>query len=696
MPSESDIPAELGPAVRALASGQIVFGRYELRRKLGEGGFGAVWLVRDSALREEVALKFVLQAVAASPEAIDALKAEAARSRRLTHPNIVRIHDFVSDAVGDAHPDLAGISMEYIDGESLAQRRLREPGKCFDVEQIAPWIDQLCQALTYAHDPKRRVIHRDLKPANLLLANDGELKVADFGIACSLINSVTQISGRLSSGTPPFMSPQQLGGDWPCEADDVYALGATIYALLTGTPPFHQGDIVHQVLNKVPMPMHERRERLSITGHALIPAVWEETVAACLAKEVPHRPVSVEAAAQRLSLPPHLDPPRPPPKPPVIRGAPEPIDEEETYLPRRTEESTRTPTPPQLPQPTPPLNLPSPPAIPQPTGPALSPARKVPLSRWLLIPIVALLLFGAYAVWRESTPPPHPDKSSDGPPPETDPKDPNWTAAPSTPQASAPTITEPPPSATTVTTPTTDAPEKATKGIPFLNSLGMKFVPVPIKGRNTAGKTTNKNILFSVWDTRVQDYEVFASATKRKVEAPTFTQSPTHPVVNVTWGDAKAFCQWLSEKEGRIYRLPRDHEWSCAVGIGDKEDATRTPAQNEKESSYSSRYAWGETFPPPPNLGNYDPELKADTFENTSPVGSFPANQFGLFDMSGNVWQWCEEFLGPVDEMGRVIRGGAHGGSSPQFLELSYRGAPLPTDYVDFIGFRCVLELPGR
>src|SRR5947209_10345334 len=137
MPAESEIPAELGPAIRALAAGQVVFGRYELRRKLGEGGFGAVWLAYDSALREEVALKFVLQAVAASPEAIDALKAEAARSRRLTHPNIVRIHDFVSDSIGDAHPDLAGISMEYVDGESLAQRRLREPGKCFDVEQIA-------------------------------------------------------------------------------------------------------------------------------------------------------------------------------------------------------------------------------------------------------------------------------------------------------------------------------------------------------------------------------------------------------------------------------------------------------------------------------------------------------------------------------------------------------------------------------
>ena len=282
MSAPSDIPTELGPAVQALAAGQMVFGRYELRRKLGEGGFGAVWLAHDTALREEVALKFVLQAVAASPEAVDALKAEASRSRKLTHPHIVRIHDFVSDAIGDASPTLAGITMEYVEGVSLAQRRLREPDKCFDVEQIAPWIDQACQALTYAHDPKRRVIHRDLKPANLLVAADGDLKVADFGIACSLINSVTQISGRLSSGTPPFMSPQQVSGEWPRETDDVYSLGATIYMLLTGTPPFHQGDIVHQVMNKVPPSIAERRAQLEVTARAAIPGLWEKTVAACL------------------------------------------------------------------------------------------------------------------------------------------------------------------------------------------------------------------------------------------------------------------------------------------------------------------------------------------------------------------------------------------------------------------------------
>jgi serine/threonine protein kinase len=399
MPAESDIPTELGPAVRALAAGQVVFGRYELRRKLGEGGFGAVWLVYDSALREEIALKFVLQAVAASPEAIDALKAEAARSRRLTHPNIVRIHDFVSDAVGDAHPDLAGISMEYVDGESLAQRRLREPGKCFDVEQIAPWIDQLCQALTYAHDAKRRVIHRDLKPANLLLSKDGELKVADFGIACSLINSVTQISGRLSSGTPPFMSPQQLGGDWPAEADDVYSLGATIYMLLTGTPPFHQGDIVDQVKNRVPESMSERRHRLGITTRATIPGLWDETVAASLAKATAQRPPGTEELARRLGLRPPCAPPAPtvPDAPPVrktIRVDPARVDDRKTIQARRAPNGGGG-----FAAVAPPLAAPGPAAPRAPASVAPGPQPRGRSGRLGVAVVIILALLGCYVWW---------------------------------------------------------------------------------------------------------------------------------------------------------------------------------------------------------------------------------------------------------------------------------------------------------
>ncbi|HEV7405647.1 MAG TPA: SUMF1/EgtB/PvdO family nonheme iron enzyme [Chthoniobacteraceae bacterium] len=655
MPAESDIPTELGPAVRALAAGQVVFGRYELQRKLGEGGFGAVWLVYDAALREEVAIKFVLQAVAASPEAIDALKSEAARSRKLTHPNIVRIHDFVSDAVGDAHPDLAGISMEYVDGESLAQRRLREPGKCFDVEQIAPWVDQLCHALTYAHDPKRRVIHRDLKPANLLLTSDGELKVADFGIACSLITSVTQISGRVGSGTPPFMSPQQLGGGWPSESDDVYSLGATIYMLLTGTPPFFQGDIVEQVKHKVPESMSERRARLNITVRAAIPPAWEKTVAACLAKDTAPRPVGAEAVSQRLGLRPGFAPPAPAPKPEVIRIPPEPIDEADTRPAPRPAEIPMVPASPGVPNVAPHRVAPSAP----PATAVVIPAAPGRWSRkWLAVPLVVLLLALGYAVqW---------SNFGAGPPPQPTP--PLATPAPLIP---TPAVSTPPQQVSLL-------PSTASKDAPFENSLGMRFVPAGTPG-----------VLFSVWETRVQDYEIFATKTKRKWEKPGFTQGPTHPAVNVSWDDAKAFCEWLSEKEGRTYRLPTDAEWSTAVGLA--KETGKTPKEKNRKKPGGP---WGLDYSPPQGFGNYAPKVGVDSFEKTAPVGSFAPSPFGLYDLSGNVSEWCEDCY-DEEQPSRVSRGGSF--ADLEFsLGSSARSFSLPWAPLDTYGFRCVLSVSGE
>jgi hypothetical protein len=132
----------------------------------------------------------------------------------------------------------------------------------------------------------------------------------------------------------------------------------------------------------------------------------------------------------------------------------------------------------------------------------------------------------------------------------------------------------------------------ATKENPFINSLGMKFVPVP-----------GTDVLFSIWETRVKDYQSFCNETGRSWDKPRFRQTPEHPAANVSWEDAKAFCEWLSEKEGRSYRLPTDHEWSCAVGIGDREDAAATPKAKSKK--IADEYPWGEQWPPANDAGNY-------------------------------------------------------------------------------------------
>jgi len=134
----------------------------------------------------------------------------------------------------------------------------------------------------------------------------------------------------------------------------------------------------------------------------------------------------------------------------------------------------------------------------------------------------------------------------------------------------------------------TAAPEK-----PFENSLGMRFVPVAIVGGPSAGKT----IRFSVWETRVKDYAAFAKDEKRDWPKPDFAQGDDHPAVMVSWEDATAFCAWLTKEEQRkrkigpkdVYRLPTDHEWSCAVGIGKEEEATSAPVT---KSGKISGYSW--------------------------------------------------------------------------------------------------------
>jgi Protein kinase domain/Sulfatase-modifying factor enzyme 1 len=251
----------------------------------------------------------------------------------------------------------------------------------------------------------------------------------------------------------------------------------------------------------------------------------------------------------------------------------------------------------------------------------------------------------------------------------------------------------------------------ATKDQPFVNSLGMKFVPVPIIG----GPTGGQRVLFSVWDTRVQDYEVFVKETKREWPKPDFEQDPTHPAVDVSWEDAQLFCQWLTGRErsaGRLpagfsYRLPGDHEWSCAVEIGAREDAVNLPS--EKSGKINDAFPWGTQWPPPRGAGNYaGEELRAalaagkftfikdviagydDGFVNTSPVGSFAANRFGLSDIGGNVWQWCEDWF-DKDQKGRVQRGASWRNNDRSDLLSSYRFPSAPGNRYPRNGFRCVV-----
>ena len=280
---------------------------------------------------------------------------------------------------------------------------------------------------------------------------------------------------------------------------------------------------------------------------------------------------------------------------------------------------------------------------------------------------------------------------------------------------SAPSKPSAPPSVSSSKSPST-----ARKDVPFVNSLDMRFVPV-----------AGAKVLFSVWSTRVRDFAAFVRDTgyvcddgkktyslgkfewelgngcSWKQPGPGFEQTDYHPVVCVSWNDAQAFCKWLSKKEGRTYRLPTDREWSISVGIADKEDERGIPEELGKK--LRGFYYWGTDFPPPPGTGNYagtetrlsywPNDLKvikdySDDYVRTSPVGSFKADAHGLYDMSGNVWHWCQDWLNPEKKF-RILRGGAWMTASPEALSLCQRAGFEPDYRYSYMGFRCVIEVGG-
>lgn len=285
------------PTQRGVASGQRCFGRFVLERLLGRGGMGVVWLARDELLGEDVALKFLPETVRWDPAALAELKAETRRARQLSHPGIVRIHDFVEDASG------AAIAMEFIPGRTLTEERLSRPRQVLDPIDIEPWFEALCAALDYAHR-EARVVHRDLKPSNIMLTTDGRIKVTDFGVSRQMGDSVLRTSQLVSAGgTLLYMSPQQLLGEQAQVRDDIYGLGATLYELFTGKPPFNSGNVVAQIERRRPDRLTERRKQLGVDGEPL-PERWERLVAACLAKEPEQRPATVAEVLALLRTPP--------------------------------------------------------------------------------------------------------------------------------------------------------------------------------------------------------------------------------------------------------------------------------------------------------------------------------------------------------------------------------------------------------
>jgi formylglycine-generating enzyme required for sulfatase activity len=213
----------------------------------------------------------------------------------------------------------------------------------------------------------------------------------------------------------------------------------------------------------------------------------------------------------------------------------------------------------------------------------------------------------------------------------------------------------------------------------FTNSLGMKFVGVP-----------GTQVLMCIHETRNADYAAYTAA-QSEVDRSLRSEAvgkEQHPVVQVSYEDAEDFCLWLSVKEGKIYRMPTDAEWSAAVGL--LKETGRTPKE-KNDNGTKDVFPWGSYWPPKTQDGNYGLREVNDGYDGIAPVMSFRPNELGIYDLGGNVWEWCQDWRDDTKDV-RVLRGGAWRTDVPSFLLSSCRDFVWP-GHRGGCGFRLVLVL---
>lgn len=216
-------------------------GRYRIEGRLGFGGMSTVHRAFDERLERQVAVKLLAEHLADDPTFVSRFQREAQAAARLVHPNIVQVFDSGQDELSGQY----FIVMEYIEGSSCAEI-LRDDG-WVEVDEAIAIIEQACEGLHYAH--RNGVVHRDVKPGNLLRAREGEVKLADFGIAkATEQSSITQVGSVL--GTAAYLAPEQARGEEAGPSADLYALGVVTYQLISGRLPYEAGSLTELALKQ--------------------------------------------------------------------------------------------------------------------------------------------------------------------------------------------------------------------------------------------------------------------------------------------------------------------------------------------------------------------------------------------------------------------------------------------------------------
>jgi len=646
-------------------------GTYELIRLLGQGGMGEVWLARDTALQREVAIKLLPKSILTDSGAARRFLREARTAAQLNHPNGVTIHQ-----VGEQDGQLF-IVMELVEGGSLADE-LKRRGP-FPWREATQAIRDAAAGLAAAHEVG--LIHRDIKPSNLMRTGRGFVKVVDFGLARAASDTTELTRPGTVLGTPAYMSPEQGRGEKVDGRSDLYSLACTYYALVAGKPPFRGESSTAVIYQHVHEPVPDVQQvvpdlpdgvvRVITRGMKKNPAERYQTAAELIA--------DLDAVTE------------------------ESADQGMAEVRRLARTITKT----------------------APTTPAGASRWRSALAALIITFVVALVGVGSWLAWRHwlsATPSELPNEGATIP--------------------AVPTAEIPRPAGTQ----NEQADQELSMAIgkelhlDLGGNVTMKLVRIPAgtflmgspeteTGREkyeTQHKVTiSKPFYLGVTGVTRRQFQAFVELAGYQTDAekrgwgtyfaggrvrhipgrnwenPGYEVGPDHPVACVTWDDANRFCQWLAAKTGRSLRLPTEaeREYACRAGTTTTYQWGNDPTDGEGWCNVSD-----QTLKDALKLGRGIPGILSkgvckwrDGYAFAAPVGRFHANAWGLFDMHGNLLEWCADWFqadyynmgGRVDPQGpragtqRVIRGGCFDVGPPDFRSAARGGGGS-----GFSGFR--------
>lgn len=630
----------------------LVLGQYTLLERLGEGGMGEVFKARHTTMGRIVALKLIRKDRLADAAAVKRFHREIQAAAQLTHPNVV--HAFDADQVDGTHLFV----MEYIEGFDLNQL-VKDKGP-LPVAHACDFIRQAALGLQHAHE--KGMVHRDIKPANLLLAKNGTVKILDMGLARVARPDSDEASSTLTKegsvmGTLDYIAPEQAMDSHTVDIRaDLYSLGCTFYFLLTGKVPFPGGDALAKLMKhklEEPVPVEKLRPD--------VPPNVVGVMRKLMAKQPEDRFQTPAELAAVLAQ--------------GIAGA------SPSAFTAATDDLTNRGF----------SAIASSDTIADPNAPPLRAARR----RWLVrttvgaLVLCSLLGLFAFLLFRDSG-------SSTGT------------------GKTVPVVDPGPPPLAIAPFDEKQAMEYQRRWADYLktkvveeNSIGMKLAVIP-PGKFTMGSSDNEPG-HQGWHEGPQHeveitqpfsiglYEVTVGQFRKFVDdgnkpeggdawrKPFAGQTDEHPVVNVTWNDADAFCKWLSKKESKQYALPTEAQWECSCRAG-----SRTKFCFGDDDKLLVDYGW----------------YNANTGGKTHAVGEKKANAWGLHDMHGNVWEWVADWHkadyymespkkdppGPSAGTTRVLRGGSWNNDLPALRSAYRNGYSAPTHRDINVGFRVVLR----